>query len=330
MRYYKLKIGNITYEANKNNRTPLNIEFDIKAYSQGMASIPGFITIYNNSIDNFTKSRELIGEDIELRAGIENNLYTQRLGYTNVKDDLLMKGKIANILGDYSNITPRMYFYFSIIEFKKKVNSNKEEQFRECIIKIPQNTIIIDSLIKGIKFFTNWNVKSSVLAKTISNNSKTDIIITATSIENLITQFKEMFSIDINIDTLTQTIELYKINEKELPKGLIVIQPNDLLQQPEILSIALDISCVTRLRGDLRLNSLIMLYGTIPSSSSFSQSLLTLTKQGKAMNVLRLGVYRIIDLQHKGSFYNISPEGWCTSFRAIPYTQTNSTSKIFS
>lgn len=314
--------GKLVLESSPSNRAPLNIEFNIKSFSGGAAAIPGFIKIYNPPRDWFIKTRStFVGKNIELKAGFEDSIFTRNLGYSKVTDDLLMSGTITNILGDYSSRTPYMLFYFSPDTKKQQIQKIQNTQTSQLTVNIPPQSVLTSFIVEAVKFFTDWIVTPWATLASIAPSAVT-ITFTVGSLAELLVVLNNKFNIESAVDPSRRSITLYKKDDKDQPTtNSVSLKGNDLISQPEVIDQSLSISALFRLRGDLRLGSVINLQGVIPSVAGLASAQNFIGSAPDLDNVFRLGNYRIVSVEHTGDFHNLSVEGWSTAIRAVPHGQ---------
>ena len=111
MRYYKLILGNDVFDSLKSS-TPLNINFDIQIFQENASQIVGSISIINPSLEYYLLAQSYIGKTAELRAGFIKSPLTKKLGYKEGLSDLIFRGLIMNVLGEFSGIESKITFYF--------------------------------------------------------------------------------------------------------------------------------------------------------------------------------------------------------------------------
>lgn len=316
---------------------PLNIEFEIQSYEGSVAMIPGYIRVYNLSADFYANAEKFVrGYQIELRAGVDTrSVLAKKIGYTPVFQTLLVKAEISNLLGNFSSTNPYVDFFFVVDQKKallasltdpgRKADEMSKEQLEPHSVSVPPKVPFAPFLVQAVKKFTDWIVAPEPLLLTMLNPSTQTILIMAKTLGELLWQFKKAFGVEASFITQNKTIVLSKGGSSPMhrvPLGAAIIRAEDLLAQPERLGPdGNTISVVTRLRADITLGSIVFLIGAIPStaqlSSGMSGGFLSSFISTPAM--FQLGAYRVTACTHKGSFYNMSPEGWCTMFTAVPY-----------
>lgn len=321
-------------------KTPLNIEFEVQSFEGSIAMVPGYVRVYNLSADFYAKAEKFVnGFELELYAGVDtSSVLSRKIGYSQniLSSDLLVKAQISNILGNFSSINPYVDFFFVVDQkglleklfgSKKKADENTKEQLEPYSVSIPPKSPVAPILVQAIKQFTNWVVMPEPLLLKLLNPSMQTIIIMAKTLGELLWQFKKSFNIEVSINTRAKIISLYEDGmspETKIPFGAAIIPSEDLLAQPERLGPdGNTISVVTRLRPDISLGTIVSLGGLkdiIPSTAQLSQGMSGgfLSSFISTPAMFRLGLYRVTACTHKGSFYNMSPEGWCTMFTAVP------------
>lgn len=322
-------------------KTPLNIEFEVQSFEGSTAVIPGYVRVYNLSADFYAQAERFVrGFEIELYAGVDtSSILSRKIGYSQIKlgSDLLIKARISNILGNFSSINPYIDFFFvvdqkSVLEElfkikKKKADALGKEQFEPFSTAIPPKSPVAPFLVQALKQFTSWLVLPEPSLLRLLNPSMQTIIIMAKTIGELLWQFKKSFNIEAAINTKAKTITLYEEGEDpstKIPYGAAIVSAEDLLAQPERLGPdGNTISVVTRLRPDISLGTIVSLGSlkdVIPSTAQLSQGMSGgfLSSFISTPAMFQLGVFRVTACTHKGNFYNMSPEGWCTMFTAVP------------
>lgn len=356
MRYYKITIdkavktgssldtastiyqGAKTFMSGPNNRTPLDIEFEVASFSGGMAALPGMLSIKNPTPDFFVEAQSYIGARLTLRAGFEDSMFAKKIGYTFVSEDLIFIGQIANVLGDFSTYEPTLYIFFSIdseaqkrtLEAEKNPSKSsslaKSSQLKELTLNIPKEAKIAPFLVKGIEHFTNWLVKPDTLLSQVTNPWTQAICLTAGTLETLLFLYKEYFGVEIAVNTQQQLITLYEQNGAQFVTNAVEIAADDFLQQPEILDLAGQISCMVRLRADIQIGTVVNIVGLAPSTAQLVAGVAGgfVPTSIAAANLFALGSYRVVQVTHKGSYSNAAVESWSTTFIASPITNGKS------
>lgn len=322
-------------------KTPLNIEFEVQSFEGSVAMVPGYVRVYNLSADFYAKAEKFVqGFEIELYAGVDtSSILSRKIGYSQIKlgSDLLIKARISNILGNFSSINPYIDFFFvvdqkSVLDElfeirKKKADELSKEQYEPFSVAIPPKSPVAPFLVQILKKFTSWLVMPEPRLLTMLNPSMQTIIIMAKTIGELLWQFKKSFNIEASINAKAKTIMLYEDGtdpKTKIPFGAAIVKSEDLLAQPERLGPdGNTISVVTRLRPDISLGTIVTLGGlkdVIPSTAQLSQGMSGgfLSSFISTPAMFQLGIYRVTACTHKGNFYNMSPEGWCTMFTAVP------------
>lgn len=335
MRYYSLKFGNnSTLNPTNNltevypheiisssrNRTPLNIQFNVKAFESGAAETIGFVKIFNISPVTFTRATDLIGQKIILEAGFEDSPFTKKLNYANVVNKTIFAGEIANVLGNFSSENTYMALYFN-------VNSAETLKLREIEksveVNIAPNSSVLNPLLQAIKTFTKFTIYPEAELTSLVSTASQTISFTAKTLKELLSKTETYLQIKHAFDGSNSTINLYKKSQPSPPQGLTTtINSSELLAQPEVLDFAGSLSVVTRLRADIRLGSNVNLVGIIPTIGSTLSSSNYIGSVVKTRELFRLGSYKVIGVDHTGDYYGTSPESWSTSLSLIPNTPT--------
>lgn len=332
MRYYSLKFGNTSpgsqnpltevypYEitSSNKNRTPLNIQFNVKAFESGAAETIGFVKIFNISPATFTRATDLIGQKIILEAGFEDSPFTKKLNYANVVNKTIFAGEIANVLGNFSSENTYMTLYFN-------VNSAETLKLREIEksveVSIAPNSSVLNPLLQAIKTFTNFTIYPSTELTSLVSTASQTISFTAKTLKELLSKTEAYLQIKHAFDGSNVTINLYKKSQPSPLQNLsVTINSSELLAQPEVLDFAGSLSVVTRLRADIRLGSNVNLVGIIPTIGSALSSSNYIGSVVKTRELFRLGSYKVIGVDHTGDYYGTSPESWSTSLSLIPNT----------
>ena len=334
------KVGDLVTGDIFSLKTPLNIEFEVQSFEGSVAMIPGYVRVYNLSADFYVEAEKFVrGHEIVLYAGVDtSSILSRKIGYSQIKlsSDLLIKARISNILGNFSTINPYIDFFFTVdqksileelFETKKKADEISKEQYEPFSVAIPPKSPIAPFLVQILQKFTSWSVITEPLLLTMLNPSMQTIIIMAKTIGELLWQFKKSFNIEASINARSKVITLYEDGmdpKTKIPFGAAIVDAEDLLAQPERLGPdGNTISVVTRLRPDISLGTIVSLGGLggmIPSTAQLSQGMSGgfLSSFISTPAMFQLGVFRVTACTHKGNFYNMSPEGWCTMFTAVP------------
>lgn len=360
MRYYKIELGphpaligpealpgtrngKLIIESGPTNRTPLNISFEISAFSEGAAAVPGFISLHNPSTDFFTKATKLCGTyksaggknipikgcPIKFSAGTELfSAYDARLGMSTIYNRLLLSGYINNVLGDFSSHTPKMNFYFMVDYPQTKADREDEQNRTKAELQIPPQSRIfslVESFVRGAAgFLTDWSLKALMSVASLVNPSPSTIVLAASSLVELLAELKKNFGIQHSFNTKDREIILGMGGDKLGSGGSLVstglvkrIVPADFLSQPEMVEggAGQSVTFTLRLRADLGINDTILLTGVMPQLSGIMGS--WMPAQITSKELFTLGLFKITELHHIGDYYNSDAEGWSTQVVAV-------------
>lgn len=357
MRYYKIELGphpaligpealpgarngKLIIESGPTNRTPLNVSFEIAAFSEGAAAVPGFISLYNPSTDFFTKATKLCstykragsknvpikGCPIKFSAGTELfSAYDARLGISTIYNRLLFTGYINNVLGDFSSHTPKMNFYFMVDQPQTKTDREDEQSRTKAELQIPPQSKIfsvVENFVKSVSgFLTDWHLTALPSVAALTNPSPATIVLAASSIIELLMELKKSFGIYHAFNAKDKEIILDTKENRGASlasTGLVKrITPADLLSQPEMIEggAGQSITFTLRLRADLGINDAILLTGAMPQLSGIMGT--WMPSQITAKELFTLGLFKITELHHVGDYYNSEAEGWSTQVVAV-------------
>lgn len=335
MRYYSLKFGSSAtnrpvnsltevypYEitSSDKNRTPLNIQFNVKAFESGAAETIGFVKIFNISPTTFARAADLIGQKIKLEAGFETSPFTKKLNYANVVNKTIFAGEIANVLGNFSSENTYMSLYFNV----NSVETLKLRESEKAIeVSIAPNTSVLNPLTQAIKTFTKFTIYPETSLISLVSTASQTISFTARTLKELLTKTEAYLQIKHAFDGANSTISLYKNKQPSALQSLAVtINASELLAQPEVLDFAGSLSVVMRLRADIRLGSNVNLVGIIPTIGSALSSSNYIGSVVRTRELFRLGSYKVIGVDHTGDYYGTAPESWSTSLSLVPNTPT--------
>lgn len=322
MRFYRVSIDNgkllnlDTKQDIRHRRSPLNIAFEVKSYSQesGGADIVGYCRIYNCGLDLFYKCDKFIGKSFILEAGFDfSQPLIKACGYTQIRNQTIYRGIVANMIPDFSNRNPYIDIIFKPLE--KPPNKEAKEQTGQYRIQIKTTDNIFLKIKSSIEKQTNLNVEAGDLSlKTKFYNGEQDLLIYANSLASLLSQIDRQLRI-----WSYQTLGTLYLCDKSLYNAIKypvikALKREELITQPEFVNIFNQIAITTRLRGDLNVGSKFSISGLLPKPDTSHAAYLG---SGIKTNALfKSGVFTIISVSHLGEYANEGVEAWSTKILA--------------
>lgn len=321
MRYYSLKIsGGKEYSSGSSNRTPINVQFNLRSFLDSGTTETGFIRLYNPPPEMYIEAKSYINKSFIFRAGWESTPLTSKLSYLPILNDILVFGRITGVLGDYSGTEPYIDLYYSPTIPKKE--KDKESQLDNYTIQIKPRSPVVIAARNLLKKLVTFNIVIKPLALTILNKSNISIIYTFIEIAELLNWLRERWGIYNIQNPKTNVMYLLSKKDKKIPSGAGLIRKTEFLTQPQILSLDGSISAVIRLRPDLIFGSLVVLEpGMIPSFSTLGAGLNIIDSKltNNMQKLFKTGTYTITSIEHTGEFYNPDPSAWSTQLTLVPY-----------
>ena len=297
MRFYKILIdGKPLFELSNENPFAPRISFDLKQF-EGSEVPNNIISIYNVGIEFFGVLKKFIGKKFELYAGIKNQTLLNLYGVTEVKNNLIAYGYIAEINANpnYSRTENQVFILLrpsaKVLDtpflLELKAGDNLKDKLKQALQSIYADCIVD---VGGL----------SVLAK-VTEKIK-------------ILNFAEVQEVaKKNGIAIGRTTKGFLIDDKEseaiaTPR---VLKPQDFLEVPSQIRTS-TIQASLMLRGDLSLFSFIEIpkemFATIPLQTNF-----ILAKPEAYIK----GRYKIVKIWHIGDSRNKGAQSWATNIEAI-------------
>ena len=361
MRWFNLRVGknlaSPTFQlTNTNNVTPCNIEFEIQSFvAGGVNNSVAYIKCYVQGIEYYNELKSLKGLPVVLEAGAHSSPIAKAIGYSPKTNNVIYKGKIGAVMGNYSVINPYIYLGFEPLtpEAVLKLVNIKKGDFVFVGSSKTKNQIEADNLIDCLAaFFTEANiVVSDDLKKEIhtGNSNFTRDVRNVNEALALIEEFGgyAFYDAQSNIvfvvknssqkDVLKwqQEISLNLYNLRNSSSGGLAslaffnlsksktISYNEIINQPVNMGFSGQVNLTTFLDAEIYLGREITLIGAGEKNgiiSATASSLLSggyLNAQSDKLQITKSGKYIITKVIHKGNFYGTSSDQWATSVEMI-------------
>lgn len=329
MRWYRLKIGNEIYEGGKSSllknlvssSASLNISFNISIFENNATSILGTLQIYNASLQWYLQTQSKKGLDIELYAGFsENSPFVTKMNYSKDFNNLLLKGEVQNIIGDFSGIQSVVTIYFipyakdttTALDLKLVISDN-DKPAQKVMDYLNNNKALSENGRLAIKFYASDEAK-----KQIYNGSDTQI--KGDSLASFLESFRKMPMKNYNFKYIFTNHKECKIHGglSEFSGATYAINSNDFIKQPETIDFAGSLQCILKLSPSYKVGDKIKIKGVLPSLQSVSTSIKTLSPTQDTTKLFFTGEYQITSINHIGEFYNVAPDSWTTQLVCVP------------
>lgn len=337
MRYYKLQVGQgritggFKLESSYKNRTPLNINFSIKAYSQSSVGIPTTIRIYGIGPAEFKELKKLLptrtvtqGKDekielrnsprnmIELWAGWEfvpQSSLSKKAKMKPKTNQLLFKGYISNIVGNFDTHDTWIQFSASFASTKEKLQLQVEPGEQPA-----------SKLRQLLKKLSDYDVDVSIAATTYTYTGSQSITKDIRTIPDLIEVAEASFGLAIYEDATNSKIKIELIGDPiGFAGGFVLLTVSDVIGQPICEGVAGRISVTCHLNPAIRLGALVTIVGTLPiAGGSWSDEGRYLPGVVNTNMVFQNGVFKVIEVHHNGNFYGTNASDWSTKATLIP------------
>lgn len=297
MRFYKILIdGKPLFELNDKNPFAPRISFELKQF-EGSEVPNNIISIYNVGIEFFGVLKKFIGKKFELYAGIKNQTLLNLYGVTEIKNNLIAYGYIAEI-----NANPNY--------------SRTENQV--FIVLRPSAKVADDPFLLELKAGDNLKEKLKQSLQAIYS----DVIVDIGGL-SVLAKVKEKIKI-LNLAELQEVAKKNGIVIGRTTKGFLIddeeseiiatprtLKPQDFLEVPSQIRTS-TIQATLMLRGDLSLFSTIKIpeemFATIPLQTKFILA--------KPQAYIK-GNYKIVKIWHVGDSRNKGSQSWATNIEAI-------------
>lgn len=344
MRYYSFAITDGVsdilriYGGFKENRCDcvgVNLAFETQVFSQNFSQTIGYVRLDNAfSLDDYQKILSYKGKIMELYAGFsEGAPYLKLLDYPSVKNMLVIRGKIQNVVGDFSSKTKSVYFYFvPQYNINKSYNIlNQNKKFYCVLNKGDKVADKIKRMLKGIVDTQNRQESLSIICSEWVDNLEwkyNAFTIEESSFASFWSKLSELSFIENNtiyhIDSYINTkgsLVLKRNDEVIQDNNVVIIYPQEIISQPNIIDLYGKLSVTIRLRADLNMNTIIELSKAKIKTTGVASN----SAQGMSLNYPMLYAetlyskkYRITSINHIGEYCNPSNESWSTQLELYP------------
>lgn len=320
MRYYSLYIqdGGDTLNLNENNPWGINVNFEIKSFSDVRATAPTVIEILNAPLDFFTDTEKFKGKQIIFVAGIQRCPFTdnQKL-IMPLNNRPLLYGQISSVYATWAATETRITLQVNSTQTNVDYLTFTLNRGDIIAVKVAEylNQISVDYEM-GLLF----EVAPSALNVTLQNmtslpyrfindmyNVKVDIVAKAA---DFLRPFRLLMKQENSI------ITIYSEEDLSVPPGVILVDSTQLLTQPvyegpEIASLEIGLDPRISLGSMIYINSDITLF----SGSLLGDVAGAILKSATDAKILKQGYYQVLDVLHKGDSRNSSPQAWSTNVR---------------
>lgn len=335
MRYYRLILGNDVFDSLKSS-TPLNINFDIQIFQENASQIVGSISIINPSLEYYLLAQSYIGKTAELHAGFIKSPLTKKLGYKEGLSDLIFRGLIMNVLGEFSGIESKITFYFlPFFANIEKENFTQENAYSITLNNGDNLANKVTSMLsseESIRFLLSKGMQINVLnsARNLIWRGNSVILMASTvaSFLEKITKLSVKGDQGENVCMLYRydnfaCLNFYASGSNDLAEDALVLTSEEFITQPQTVNIVNGLTCVLRLRADLYVGKIVSIEGVTPQIAGDWTSMQTLTPNYDTTKIFHTGTYLITSVNHLGEFYNSSESSWTTQIECTPLKFNN-------
>lgn len=368
MRYYKLKIGmpivdGVSFESinvlslssvttstgflgtKSVHPTPLQIEFNVRSFTDVEASIPATIKIHNlpksvyKALAGWAQERP----PVTLEAGWNSEyVMSKALGYKDIKNQIILTGNLQNVFGNFVALDNYVILTTALAvpmsEMREYIAKQSGNQVTEIQAQFEAGKSIKDKVVEYVKLViaSGWKIALSEGLKSFVNNNRNAILFSFSNFNSLMTQLAFNLAVGFAIDASQSIIRLFiDAKNEKIPKDQkekykndwlensdpIEVTAADLIVMPEVLGYSNHLSVVTRMRPDIKLGSIIKIGKSITSLSGGLADNPTFTDEGiEDLNIINQGEYVVISVNHTGNFYGKTADSWSTHMLVQPRT----------
>lgn len=366
MRYYKLKIGypsaagtvfeqmnvlslssvatTTSFLGTKSvNPTPIQVEFNVRSFTNVEASVPAIIKIHNvpkgvyKALAGWAKEMP----PVTLEAGWNYEyVMSKALGYKDIKNQMILTGNLQNVFGNFVALDNYIILTTALAkpmsEMREYIARQRGNQVTEIQAQFEAGKSIKDKVVEYVKLVlaSGWKIALSEGLKSFVNNNRNATLFSFTNFNSLMTQLASNLAVGFAIDATQSVIRLFidaknekiQADQKEKYKNdwlensePIEVTAADLIVMPEVLGYSNHLSVVTRMRPDIRQGSIIKIGKSITSLGGGLAENPTFTDEGiKDLNIINQGEYIVISINHTGNFYGKTADSWSTQMLVQP------------
>lgn len=328
MRVYKLIIGEdaapkLKIELSKEHPIAPRITFNIMR-SEADVFIPSLITVFNLPLAYFSASQSLVGEKIQLYAGIEKSPTTAFCKITQTGCKLIFTGYIWNVLPDYDGTMCNITMYCGVANqtnIGKKTKDGKKTDLIEVAVKpkasVGQGFLTFVSKLLGNKY----NVTASTAARTHDKHQNSGPSTIILNFADLKTAFTAMLKFGLSALVQDNTVSIFSLeaDEDRFSKYKITPAISDFVAQPtwnttSKVGVSLLMNAEVAPMKTLSIDPKIAI---APSSLVGNIEVVSAVKPSFSATSILGGDFRIISVWHRGDSRGVDASSWATEIEAV-------------
>lgn len=305
MRAYKLVIGDnkIVIESSPENPQGCHIQFNIQQFYEG-ETVNADVTVYNIAPYYFTANPVLVGQKIQLYAGMVDSPIMKKIGGT-VSYGLIASGYISYVIPEWNGQTTAL----SILFQPAKTNGTET-------IGYPLQ------VKKGEDIRTKF---SDIFSKVTDGSENIDLgqnpIISPAKADHMVYFLSDLdrFLKNLDLGRLYRAKDRYILSTLSNNNSPIKLKPGDFVFQPSMKDLA-TIVLTTQMRTDIQLGDIVNLpqnvYVGMVSIGVDTLALNNLFK-GKTVFSMFSGNWQIIEIWQRGASRDPQARSWITELHGI-------------